>query len=160
MRGQIAVSFIVGLFLACGLCLSGMTRPQNILAFLDVRHWSPVLLLVMVGAILVYGVAYRLIVLRPRPLLAAKFEIPTQRQITAKLVVGSAIFGVGWGLGGFCGGPAIVSLVAHRPEVIVFVVSMVAGMFAFQIGSQYLEARSLEGPQNKSALNTNPGPTV
>jgi uncharacterized membrane protein YedE/YeeE len=139
MHAQIVISFIVGLFFSVGLCLSGMTLPQNILSFLDVQHWNPILLFVMIGAILVYSIGYRLITLRSRPLLANKFEIPTNRTITYDLVAGAAIFGVGWGLGGFCGGPAIASLVAGRPQVFVFVGAMLFGMLVCDRSMQYLK---------------------
>lgn len=128
MRGRIAVAFFAGLLFAVGLCLSGMTQPQNIIAFLDVRHWNPVLAFVMVGAISVYAVAYRLILRRQKPLLGNAFEVPTRREITFELVAGAAIFGVGWGLAGFCGAPAIASLVAGRPQVFLFVGAMFLGM--------------------------------
>jgi uncharacterized membrane protein YedE/YeeE len=128
MRGQVIVSFICGLCFALGLCLSGMTLPQNIIGFLDVLHWRPQLMLVMVGAIAVYAIAWRLIMRRERPILAAKFEKPSRRDIDKDLVLGAGLFGIGWGLGGFCGGPAIVSLVSGRWEAFVFVGGLIAGM--------------------------------
>jgi uncharacterized protein len=128
MRGRIVVAFVAGLLFALGLCLSGMTQPQNIIAFLDVRHWNPVLAFVLVGSISVYAIAYRLIVRRKKPLLAEAFEAPARREITVELVAGAAIFGIGWGLAGFCGAPAIASLVAGRPQVFLFVGTMFLGM--------------------------------
>jgi len=134
MRAQIAVSFVVGLLFSLGLSLSDMTQPQNILAFLDVLNWSPVLMFVMAGAVLVYGIGFHLIMgRRTQPILASKFDVPTRRDLTPQLIGGSVIFGIGWGLGGYCGGPAIVSLVTGRPEPFVFVAAMFAGMFLHQM---------------------------
>jgi uncharacterized membrane protein YedE/YeeE len=133
MRAQIAVSFAVGLLFSLGLCLSGMTQPQNILAFLDVLNWSPVLLFVMIGAIVVYAVGFRLVMGRSKPILAAKFEVPTRRDMTVELIGGAALFGIGWGLGGYCGGPAIVSLVSGQPEPFIFVGAMFVGTFLHKI---------------------------
>lgn len=129
MRGQIVVSFLVGLFFAAGLCLSGMAQPQNILAFLDFAHWKPQLLFVMVGAVLVYSVGYRIAINRSKPILAQQFEISSRRDVTVELIAGSALFGVGWGLAGYCGGPAIISLVAGKPQAVVFVIAMFVGMY-------------------------------
>lgn len=149
---RVLVSFIVGLFFAFGLCVSRMTLPQNILAFLDVRHWSPVLLCVMVGALVVYSIAFGLITRRAKPVLGERFEIPTRRDITRDLVLGSALFGIGWGLGGFCGGPAIVSLVAGRTEVFVFVVAMFLGTFVFQALARRTSPKANKPSQQENGL--------
>jgi uncharacterized membrane protein YedE/YeeE len=133
MRQQVISAFVVGLIFALGLCISGMTLPQNIIAFLDLRHWNPTLAFVMVGGILVYSIGMRLVLRQRRsPLYSPKFELPTSRAITGPLVGGAVIFGVGWGLGGFCGGPALVSLVAGRAQVLVFLAAMFLGMFLCQ----------------------------
>lgn len=126
---QIAVSFLVGLLFAFGICLAGMTLPQNIIGFLWLGDWRPALALVMVGGIGVYAAMLRFTLPRGKPILRPKFELPTNRDITPQLVGGAAIFGVGWGLGGFCGGPALVSLSAGHTEVLVFLAMMFLGMW-------------------------------
>lgn len=133
MGARAAASLLVGLIFSLGLGISGMTLPQNIIAFLDLTRWSPTLLFVMGGGVAVYAVGFRLVTTaRKAPLFDRKFEVPTNRVITWQLVVGAATFGVGWGLGGFCGGPALVSLLAGRAEVLVFLLAMFVGMFLCQ----------------------------
>jgi uncharacterized protein len=124
------VSFISGVVFALGLGISGMTRPLKVIGFLDFAgHWDPSLAFVMVGAITVYFVAYRLIRTRPAPLLMGKFSIPQRTGIDSNLVLGAALFGVGWGLGGFCPGPALTSLASAAAPVVIFVTAMTAGMY-------------------------------
>jgi uncharacterized membrane protein YedE/YeeE len=118
-----------GLLFGGGLAVSGMTRPQKVLGFLDVfGHWDPSLMLVMLGAIGVHLFAYRLIRGRSAPLFAAKFAVPSRRDLDAKLLIGAAVFGAGWGLGGYCPGPGIVSLPGGGMGALVFVGAMLAGM--------------------------------
>lgn len=122
-------SFASGLLFSVGLVVSGMTLPSKVVAFLDVTSgWDPSLALVMVGAIAVHAVLFRLIVRRPSPLLEARFAVPTRKDIDAPLVVGAALFGVGWALGGVCPGPGLVSAASGAGMGAVFVVSMIAGM--------------------------------
>lgn len=128
MIGPILVAFVSGLLFAVGLTVSGMTDPANILGFLDLADWRPALIFVMVGAIAVYAVAFRLIVRRASPVFGARFEVPTRRDLSPGLILGAVTFGIGWGLAGYCGGPAIVSLATGNLDVVVFVVAMVAGM--------------------------------
>jgi uncharacterized protein len=124
------VSFISGVIFALGLGISGMTRPPKVIAFLDFAgHWDPSLAFVMVGAIAVYFVAYRLIRQRSAPVLADKFSVPQRSDIDWNLIAGAAMFGAGWGLGGFCPGPALTSLASGAPAVMIFVFAMVAGMY-------------------------------
>jgi uncharacterized membrane protein YedE/YeeE len=105
-----------------------------VIGFLDVTGaWDPSLAAVMAGAILVHAISYRLITRRDSPMLAAKFHVPTRRDIDWKLVLGSAIFGAGWGLAGFCPGPAIVGIVTGHTAVVVFVLSMIAGVVLHRI---------------------------
>lgn len=125
-------SFLVGVLFAFGLALASMTQPQKIIAFLDVfGRWDPSLALVMVGALIVHATLYRLIIRRNSPVIADRFAIPEKRPIDSKLFFGAVIFGVGWGLGGFCPAPALVSLASLSIEPFVFVLSMLIGMFIF-----------------------------
>lgn len=128
MGAQLVVSFTAGIVFAIGLGLAGMTQPQNIISFLDLRAWNPQLLFVMVGAIAVFGVASRFVTRRAGPVLGGAFELPTRRDISWQLVLGSCIFGVGWGLAGFCPGPALVALVSGQLQVGVFVAAMLVGV--------------------------------
>jgi uncharacterized membrane protein YedE/YeeE len=126
---RLAVAFACGVLFAIGLAISGMTHPTKVLAFLDFAGaWDPSLALVMGSGVLVNVLLFRVAFRRGAPLLAPAFALPDKRAIDARLVGGAAVFGVGWGLGGFCPGPAIVSVVGGAAPVIVFVVAMLVGM--------------------------------
>lgn len=138
---QNVISFCVGLIFAIGLALSGMTQPQKVIGFLSLSHWDPSLLFVMVGAIMVHSLSYLLIRKRPTPLLETQWHIPTRNDLTTRLILGSAIFGVGWGLGGYCPGPGLTSLVAGDERTFVFVISMIIGMLLFKFTEPFLKMR-------------------
>ncbi len=122
-------SFVCGLLFGAGLLVSGMTQPAKVLGFLDVLGtWDPTLVFVMAAALLVSFVGFRLVRLRAKPVLAAENLWPTRTDIDSSLLIGSALFGVGWGLVGLCPGPALVNAVTLMPEVLVFVFSMTAGL--------------------------------
>jgi uncharacterized membrane protein YedE/YeeE len=126
---RLAVAFACGVLFALGLAVSGMTHPTKVLAFLDFAGaWDPSLALVMAGGVLVNVLLFRVAFRRGAPLLASAFALPAKRAIDARLVGGAAVFGVGWGLGGFCPGPAVVSVAGGAAPVIVLVVAMVGGM--------------------------------
>ena len=126
----ILAAFFSAVIFGLGLGLSGMTLPTKVIGFLDVTgNWDPSLAFVMIGAIVVHSVSYRLIMKRKSPILTTAFQIPTKRQIDLKLILGSLLFGAGWGLGGFCPGPAIVASVSGATSVLLFVASMVAGIY-------------------------------
>lgn len=131
---QLIGTFFAGAVFALGLGVSRMTHPEKIIGFLDFAGaWDPSLALVMMGAIAVHAPLSRRIARQAAPLFADAFVLPTRRDLDAKLVIGAALFGIGWGLGGLCPGPAIVALLSWSPNVLVFVVSMVAGMAAFEL---------------------------
>jgi len=124
--------FVAGFLFAVGLVVAGMTQPAKIVGFLDFAgDWDPSLAFVMLGAIGVHAVAYRVVARRPSPVFAPKFLIPTRRDIDASLVAGAALFGVGWALGGYCPGPAITSLGAASGDVVMFVGALLVGHWAF-----------------------------
>ena len=124
------VALVVGLLFGLGLVIAGMTQPQKVIGFLDVfGNWDPSLMFVMIGAIAVHFVAYRFVRHRTSPLLADTFYIPDRKGIDRPLVIGAVLFGMGWGLGGYCPGPAITSLVTFNLDVILFVVAMIGGMW-------------------------------
>ena len=126
-------SLLAGLLFGVGLAVSGMTRPSKVIGFLDIGgSWDPSLALVMVGAIAVHFVAYRLITRRSKPIFDDKFHLPTRRDADPRLIVGALLFGAGWGLGGFCPGPALVSAASGVFPAILFVAAMTAGMILEQ----------------------------
>jgi hypothetical protein len=125
---QITGALLSGLLFGAGLAVGGMTNPRKVIGFLDIGgRWDPSLAFVMIGAIAVHFFAYRWVRGSAAPLFADEFAIPKLRHIDAKLVTGSALFGVGWGLGGYCPGPGIVSLGAGRGDALMFVASMAIG---------------------------------
>lgn len=128
MGGRIA-SLLAGLLFGAGLIMSGMTDPANVRGFLDFGGaWKPNLLFVMGGAVAVHFTLFRIITRRRRPLFDDRFHLPTRKDADARLLIGAALFGVGWGLGGFCPGPALTSAAAGTFVAIAFVAAMTAGM--------------------------------
>jgi len=122
-------AFAAGLLFALGLGISGMTQPSRVLGFLDVAGaWDPSLAFVMMGALGTHLVLLRVILRRTGPIFSGRFQIPTQKDIDRPLVLGAALFGIGWGLGGYCPGPALVSLVTLGTPVLVLVAAMAMGM--------------------------------
>lgn len=123
-----AAALAAGVSFGLGLALSGMIDPAKVLAFLDLAGaWDASLALVMAGALAVTAPAYRLVLRRRAPLLADAFRLPTRREIDGNLVAGALLFGVGWGVGGFCPGPALAALAFGDVKVIVFVAAMAVG---------------------------------
>ena len=126
---RLIAAFMAGLIFAVGLGVSGMTDANKVIGFLNLAgDWDPSLAFVMVGAIGVHMGMYLLILRRQRPLFGEAFHIPTRRDITPQLVGGAALFGVGWGLGGFCPGPGLVSMGGLGASAGVFVAFMLVGM--------------------------------
>ena len=127
-------AFIAGLVFGIGLIVSGMSDPAKVQGFLDLAgKWDPSLAFVMAGAIAVGFFAFRIAGKRATAILGDAMQIPTRNDIDALLVLGSVVFGIGWGLGGFCPGPALVSLGSGRTEAWAFVLSMVAGMAFYEV---------------------------
>jgi uncharacterized membrane protein YedE/YeeE len=126
-------SFLAGLVFGLGLIVSGMANPAKVLAFLDLAgRWDPSLAFVMAGAIGVGLVGFRIARRRERSWLGFPMKLPAARHIDARLLVGSTLFGVGWGIAGFCPGPALVALGMGKGKAVVFVLAMVAGMSLFE----------------------------
>lgn len=127
----ILLQFLTGLIFGLGLIVAGMADPAKVLNFLDLTGtWDPSLAFVMGGALAVTAVGYRLVFRNPAPILDDHFHLPKASAIDARLVGGAAIFGVGWGIAGFCPGGALPALGTGRPEVIVFVSALLAGILA------------------------------
>ncbi len=138
---QLLSFFLIGLVFGVGLILSGLTDPGKVLGFLDLAGaWDPSLLFTMGGAVLVTAAGFRLAKQRGRALFGATIRFPASTDIDRRLVLGSVAFGVGWGLAGFCPGPALASIGAGIPEPLVFVIAMVAGMGLFEL-VEWLRAR-------------------
>jgi uncharacterized membrane protein YedE/YeeE len=133
MRPSIS-AFLSGLIFSLGLGLSGMTDPANVLGFLDIAgNWDFRLAFVMGGAVAVHAALRPLIHQLERPLFATNFPSFSVRRVDPELLGGAALFGVGWGLSGYCPGPALTALASGAPQVLIFVAAMVAGMYLFQV---------------------------
>lgn len=139
MKGPLIVSFIVGLLFSIGLALSGMTQPHVVIGFLNPFDWNPSLLFVMIGAIGVHGTAFFFLKKKKRPVLSLTWHMPLKTKLDKRLIIGSFIFGIGWGLGGYCPGPALASLPTLGTDVIGFVLAMTAGM---QVSSFFQRRKS------------------
>lgn len=131
MNLQSLVSLIAGTLFGAGLVVGGMTDPGKVIGFLDLAgQWDPSLAFVMGSALCVTLPVFQLVIRkRSRPVLGARFFLPTKTDLDPALLGGSALFGIGWGIAGLCPGPAIANLVSGAPEVLAFVVAMVAGMW-------------------------------
>jgi len=129
----IVTSLLAGLVFGLGLLVSGMANPAKVLGFLDLAGaWDPSLALVMAGAIGVGSLAFAVAGRRPTSLIGADMKLPTARHIDRRLVMGSTLFGMGWGIAGFCPGPGLVALGLGNVKAVVFVAAMLAGMGVFE----------------------------
>jgi uncharacterized membrane protein YedE/YeeE len=125
---RLVVALIAGVIFGAGLAVSHMTNPAKVLAFLDVAGaWDPTLAFVMGGALAVTAAGYRLVLRREHPVLDVSFHVPTRRDVDARLIGGAAVFGLGWGLAGFCPGPALAALASGNSFAFVFAAALVAG---------------------------------
>lgn len=139
---RILMAFVVGLVFGIGLIVAGMTDPSKVQGFLDLAgQWDPSLALVMGGSILVGLLAFPFAAHRDRALLGDTMRIPAATHIDRRLVVGGLAFGAGWGLAGFCPGPALASLVSGRLEVLLFTGAMIAGMAIFELLEHFTHMR-------------------
>ncbi|EXL08552.1 hypothetical protein BG46_03340 [Brucella anthropi] len=138
----IVIALVIGALFGSGIAISGMANPAKVLNFFDVAGaWDPSLAFVMGGALAVAFVGYRLVLKRPAPLCDVKFHLPTRRDIDAELVGGSALFGIGWGIAGFCPGGSVPALGLGEPDALVFVVSMLAGIMIARSLRRWMETR-------------------
>jgi uncharacterized membrane protein YedE/YeeE len=133
--------FVVGLLFGLGLMISGMTDPGKVIGFLDLfGTWDPSLALVMGGAIMVGFFAFTVAKKRTSTFLGGALRLPTNMDLDKKLVIGSLLFGAGWGLAGFCPGPALVSMADGQPKALVFVLAMLVGMLGFELMDRFVHA--------------------
>ena len=139
---SIFAALLAGLVFGIGLIVAGMTDPSKVIGFLDLAGaWDPSLAFVMGGAIAVGMIAFRFASLRERSLLGEVMRLPSARQLDRRLVLGGLAFGAGWGLAGYCPGPALASLASGGSKPLIFVVSMIVGMLVFEV----LERRTWRG---------------
>ena len=130
---KMLINLFAGTLFGLGLSISGLVNPAKIIGFLDFAgDWDPTLALVFGGALLVTIPAFRLILRRPRPVLADEFDLPTKKDVDSRLLAGAAIFGIGWGLAGLCPGPAVTALASGLLPVFAFVAAMVGGMAIYK----------------------------
>lgn len=130
MTRLLSAAFI-GLIFGAGLAISGMLNPEKVQGFLDItRIWDPSLAFVMVGGIAVTLIGFPIVLKRPNPIFAEIFQLPKLTKIDRPILIGAALFGIGWGLGGLCPGPALASLSTNFSAVLLFVVMMLIGLWA------------------------------
>ena len=139
--------YLIGVIFGTGIVLSGMANPAKVINFFDFAGtWDPSLAFVMGGALIVTAIGYRVVFGRERPLWEGRFNLPTARNIDARLVGGSATFGIGWGIAGFCPGGALPALGTGIPDVFIFTAAMIAGI----LGAKYLQSLSRPTPNATS----------
>ncbi|WP_099867909.1 DUF6691 family protein [Pararhizobium haloflavum] len=136
------VNLALGLLFGAGLVVSGMSDPAKVLNFLDLfGTFDPSLAFVMGGAVLVTFIGYRLVLARGEPIIGTRFHMPTRNDIDTRIVAGPAIFGIGWGLGGFCPGPALTALGLGATGTFAFIPAMILGMWAARLLAEGNSAR-------------------
>lgn len=129
MTRQVVIALFAGALFGAGLALSGMADPQRVRAFLDLfGAWDPTLAFVMAGAIVPMAIAWRIQARLQAPLSATRFSLPVSRDVDRRLLIGAALFGVGWGIAGLCPGPAIANLAIAPAPAAIFITAMLAGM--------------------------------
>lgn len=132
MNKKLLLSFFSGLIFSIGLGISGMTNPDKVRGFLDIfGKWEADLAFVMGSALLISIISYQIVNRMKKPIFEKSFAIPNNKNIDYKLIIGSALFGLGWGISGFCPGPAMASIITFKSEVIIFIASMFTGFFIY-----------------------------
>lgn len=127
------IGLLAGLLFGFGLAVAQMTDPAKIINFLDFSGtWNPTLAFVLAGAVLVTGISFRFILKRPKPVLESRFHLPAAQAIDTRVILGSAIFGVGWGLGGYCPGPGVAAIASGMWAPLVFVAGLVLGTLSYR----------------------------
>ncbi|MCL7931238.1 DUF6691 family protein [Halomonas llamarensis] len=128
---KMLMGYMAGLLFGLGLAVSGMTDPARVLGFLDIAGaWDPTLMFVLGGAVVTSFIGYRLVFQRAGPIFGERFQLPTKQELDAKLLGGAALFGIGWGLSGYCPGPAIASVSGLTFPLVAMLMAMVVGWFA------------------------------
>ncbi len=134
---HVITHFLLGFLFGIGLIVSGMTQPAKVIGFLDIfGNWIPDLAFVMIGAIIINAIAHKFLMRRGKPLFVPEFSLPSKRDLDRPLILGSALFGIGWGLAGFCPGPAIVVIGGLQTPAILFGIGMVCGSALFIVNKK------------------------
>ena len=142
---RLFLSYFIGLIFGLGIVISGMANPAKVLNFFDVAGtWDPSLAFVMGGALIVTFIGYRVVLKRPAPMMDSGFHLPTRKDLDLRLIGGSALFGVGWGIAGFCPGGALPALGTGRSEVLIFVGALVVGILAGKLLQNAMTRRSAQ----------------
>lgn len=142
---RLAVTYLIGLTFGAGIIISGMANPAKVLNFFDFAGtWDPSLMFVMGSALAVTFVGYRIVFRRPAPVFDAKFAVPTNRNLDARLLGGAAVFGIGWGLAGFCPGGLLPVVSTFETPVLIFTGALLAGIFAARAMIRSLDIRKLQ----------------
>ncbi|MDG1169268.1 MAG: YeeE/YedE family protein [Sulfitobacter sp.] len=142
---RLILSYIIGLIFGIGISISGMANPAKVLNFFDIAgSWDPSLAFVMGGALIVTFIGYRVVLKRPAPMMDSGFHLPTRKDLDLRLIGGSALFGVGWGIAGFCPGGALPALGTGRSEVLIFVGALVVGILAGKLLQNAMTRRSAQ----------------
>ncbi|MCA1775033.1 MAG: YeeE/YedE family protein [Paracoccaceae bacterium] len=145
---RLIVTYVIGLIFGIGISISGMANPAKVINFFDVAGtWDPSLAFVMGGALLVAFPGYMLVFRRPKPTFEAGYQVPTNTKIDGRLLAGSAVFGIGWGIAGFCPGGALPALGTGRSEVFLFVIASAVGVLIARLGPQLLNRVGLSRTQ-------------
>ena len=130
---ELIITLISSFLFALGLTVSGMTDPKKVIGFLDItNNWDPSLIFVMIGAIIVNVIFFKIILKKTKPIHAKGFSLPTSNKIDKKLFIGAALFGTGWGLTGICPGPAIVNITSGQNIIFIYLAGMLLGMGIFE----------------------------
>ncbi len=146
---RLAASFLAGLIFGVGIALSGMANPAKVVNFFDIAgSWDPSLAFVMGGALAVTLAGYRLVFARGRPVFAERFDLPARRAIDARLLGGAALFGVGWGIAGFCPGGALPVVAVGRVEVLIFLAALGVGVLLAR-GADALSQRTVKPEESR-----------
>ena len=142
---RLILSYIIGLIFGIGISISCMANPAKVLNFFDIAgSWDPSLAFVMGGALIVTFIGYRVVLKRPAPMMDSGFHLPTRKDLDLRLIGGSALFGVGWGIAGFCPGGALPALGTGRSEVLIFVGALVVGILAGKLLQNAMTRRSAQ----------------
>ena len=140
---RLITTYLIGLIFGTGISISGMANPAKVLNFFDVAGaWDPSLIFVMGGAVVVTFIGYRIVLRRPAPLFDTRFMLPTRRDLDLPLIGGAAVFGVGWGIAGFCPGGALPALGTGTPAVFIFVAALLAGIVAVNLFRRFQAQRA------------------
>ena len=128
---RLLFGYLIGLIFGVGIAISGMANPAKVINFFDFAGtWDPSLVFVMGGAVITTFIGYRLVLARPAPLFETSFQLPANRKLDLRLLLGSGIFGIGWGIAGFCPGGALPALGTRQMTVFIFVAALICGIFA------------------------------